>query len=311
MAAVLSLPRRRVRTRCRTRLTVLAFLAPWLVGVAVFFAYPLAATFYFSFTDYTMLDRAHFVGLRNYVYLFAEDPYVWQAIRNTGWFLVVMVPAQVLFALGTALLLTRIKRGAGFFRTLFYLPSLAPPVAATVAFVFLFNPATGPVNRFLSWLGIEGPLWFSDPGWSKPALVLLALWGSGNVMVILLAALLDVPRELHEAAAIDGASAPQIFRNVTLPSIAPVLLFAVVTGMIQALQYFTQAVVAGTVAAGSADITGSAQVPGYPDGSTLTFPYWLYAQGFQRFNMGYACALAVLLFVVSLGFTALMLRRAR
>lgn len=287
------------------------FLTPWLAGVVIFFAYPLAATVYFSFTDYTMLDQPHFVGLRNYVYLFTQDPHVWQAVRNTGWFLAVMVPAQVLFALGCALVLTRIKRGAGFYRTVFYLPSLAPPVAATVAFVFLFDPATGPVNGVLGWFGVDGPLWFSDPSWSKPALVTLALWGSGNVMVILLAALLDVPRELHEAASIDGASSAQAFRNVTLPSIAPVLLFSVVTGMIQALQYFTQAVVAGSVASGSADITASAQAPGFPDGSTLTFPYWLYVQGFQRFNMGYACSLAVLLFVVSLGFTAVMLRRAR
>ncbi|HCT75820.1 MAG TPA: sugar ABC transporter permease [Micromonosporaceae bacterium] len=287
----------------------LFFLAPWLIGITALFVYPLAMTVYLSFTSYTMLDQPKPVGLRNYIYMFTEDPHLWQAARNTGWFIAVMVPAQVLFSLGAALVLTRLKSGAGFFRTVFYLPSLAPPVAATVAFVFLFNPATGPVNQMLSAVGIQGPLWFSDPAWAKPGLVLLALWGSGNLIVILLAALLDVPAELHEAAAIDGANSRQRFRFVTLPSIAPVLLFAVVTGMIGALQYFTQAIVAGSVASGSADITPSAQSPGPPEGSTLTLPYWLFVQGFQRYNMGYASALAVMLFAVSLAFIALLLRR--
>ncbi|WP_113703202.1 carbohydrate ABC transporter permease [Nonomuraea lactucae] len=303
---------RRAVARSRWRgpkVAPLFFLAPWLAGITLFFAYPLAMTVYLSFTSYTMLDRPEPVGLRNYVYMFTEDPRLWQAVGNTGWFIAVMVPAQVLFALGAALVLTRIKSGAGFFRTVFYLPSLAPPVAATVAFVFLFNPATGPVNQVLAAVGVEGPLWFSDPAWAKPGLVLLALWGSGNLIVILLAALLDVPAELHEAAAIDGASSRQRFVHVTLPSIAPVLLFAVVTGVIGALQYFTQAVVAGSVASGSADITPSAQSPGPPEGSTLTLPYWLFVQGFQRFNMGYACALAVMLFLVSLAFIAVLLRR--
>jgi multiple sugar transport system permease protein len=295
--------------RRRDRRAPLFFLAPWLIGVIGFFGYPLVMTVYLSFTSYTMLDQPKAVGFRNYVYLLTEDPFLWQAVRNTGWFLLVMVPTQVLFALGAAMVLTRIKSGAGLFRTLFFLPSLAPPVAATVAFVFLFNPATGPVNQALGLLGIDGPLWFSDPDWAKPGLVLLALWGSGNLVVILLAALLDVPAELKEAAAIDGANGRQAFRHVTMPTISPVLLFAVVTGMIAALQYFTQAVVAGSVASGSADITPSAQSPGPPEGSTLTLPYWLFVQGFQRFNMGYACALAVMLFVVSMTFISLLLHR--
>lgn len=301
--------RRTIIPRRRDRRAPFFFLAPWLIGFIGFFGYPLVMTVYLSFTSYTMLDQPKPVGFRNYAYLLTEDPFLWQAVRNTGWFLVVMVPTQVLFALGAAMVLTRIRSGAGLFRTLFFLPSLAPPVAATVAFVFLFNPATGPVNQALGALGIEGPLWFSDPDWAKPGLVLLALWGSGNLVVILLAALLDVPVELKEAAALDGANSRQAFRHVTLPTISPVLLFAVVTGMIAALQYFTQAVVAGSVASGSADITPSAQSPGPPEGSTLTLPYWLFVQGFQRFNMGYACALAVLLFVVSMAFISVLLHR--
>ncbi len=295
--------------RRRHALRVLGFMSPWIVGFAVFFAYPLISTFYFSFTNYNMLAAPHFVGARNYVYLFTSDPYVWKAIRNTGWLVAVMVPAQVLFALGVGMLLTRYKTGAGLLRTIFYLPSLAPPVAATVAFVFLFNPGTGPVNHVLRWLGITGPLWFDDPSWAKPALTILAVWGAGNLMVILLAALLDVPAELYEAASLDGARGVQRFWYVTLPTIAPVLLFAVVTSVIQVLQYFTQAMVASQVAQGNANITTSNLVLGYPNQSTLTFPAWLYTKGFQDFNMGYASTLSVLLFVVSLVFTALLLRR--
>jgi multiple sugar transport system permease protein len=220
-----------------------------------------------------------------------------------------MVPLQVVFAIGVAMALTRARSGAGFFRTVFYLPTLAPPVAATLGFVFLLNPATGPVNTILGDVGIDGPLWFNSPAWSKPALVLLALWGIGNTMIIFLAALLDVPRHLYESAELDGANALKRFRWVTLPSISPVVLFAVVIGVIEALQYFTQAYVAAQIARGG-QAGDSLSVLGYPEQSTLFFPVLLYQQGFRFFNMGYAAAMAVLLLVVSLAVTAVILRRA-
>jgi multiple sugar transport system permease protein len=215
----------------------------------------------------------------------------------------------VVFAIGVAMALTRARSGAGFFRTVFYLPTLAPPVAATLGFVFLLNPATGPVNTILGDVGIDGPLWFNSPSWSKPALVLLALWGIGNTMIIFLAALLDVPRHLYESAELDGANALKRFRWVTLPSISPVILFAVVIGVIEALQYFTQAYVAAQIARGG-QAGDSLSVLGYPEQSTLFFPVLLYQQGFRFFNMGYAAAMAVLLLVVSLAVTAVILRRA-
>ncbi|GGO91696.1 carbohydrate ABC transporter permease [Wenjunlia tyrosinilytica] len=292
--------------RRRHRLRVLAFLSPWLIGFAVFLVYPLVTTVYLSFTNANLVSAAGWVGLRNYRFLLEQDPYIWQAFRNTAWLVVVMVPAQVLFALAVAMLLVRLKSGAGLLRTVFYLPSLVPPVAATVAFVYMFNPATGPVNHILETVGIPGPDWFNSPSWSKPALTLLSLWGIGNVMVIFLAALLEVPTELYEAASLDGASPWQRFRYVTFPSISPVLLFSVVTGIIAALQYFTQAMVAAQAAGG----LHSGAVPGYPEGSTLTVPQWLYITGFNQFHMGYACALAVVLFAVSMVFTAALLRRA-
>jgi multiple sugar transport system permease protein len=213
------------------------------------------------------------------------------------------------FAIGVAMALTRARSGAGFFRTVFYLPTLAPPVAATLGFVFLLNPATGPVNTILGDVGIDGPLWFNSPTWSKPALVLLALWGIGNTMIIFLAALLDVPRHLYESAELDGANALKRFRWVTLPSISPVVLFAVVIGVIEALQYFTQAYVAAQIARGG-QAGDSLSVLGYPEQSTLFFPVLLYQQGFRFFNMGYAAAMAVLLLVVSLAVTTVILRRA-
>ena len=161
-------------------------------------------------------------------------------MRNTLWIIAVAVPLQVLFAMGIAVMLTRARRGVGAFRTVFYLPALVPPVAATLGFVYLLNPATGPINVILGKLGIEGPLWFNDPGWAKPSLVMLGLWGIGNTMVIFLAAVLDVPKHLYESADLDGAGAYQRMRWVTLPLISPVLLFAVILGVIQGLQYFTQ-----------------------------------------------------------------------
>src|SRR5438045_7061439 len=227
-------------------------MSPWLVGFTVFFGYPLAMSAYLSFNHYDLLSPPRWVGLANYRYLFTVDPQVWTAVRNTLWLIAVMVPLQVLFAFGIASLLARVQTGAGVFRTIFYLPALAPPVAATLGFVFILNPATGPVNTILGHLGISGPLWFQDPSWAKPSLVMLGIWGVGNTMIIFLAAVLDVPRTLYESAQLDGAGPLQRLRYVTLPSISPVILFAVVLGVIQGLQYFTQAYVAAAVAAGPA-----------------------------------------------------------
>ena len=157
---------------------------------------------------------------------------------------------------GSRSLLARAKSGGGFFRTVFYLPALAPPVAATLGFVYILNPATGPVNTILGQLGIQGPLWFHVAALGEAALVLLGLWGVGNTMVIFLAAVLDVPQHLYESAELDGAGPLQRLRWVTLPIVSPVILFAVVLGVIQGLQYFTQAYVAASIASGQASQAG-------------------------------------------------------
>lgn len=285
----------RARLR-RSRLRVLLFLAPGLVGFAVFLVYPLVMTVWLSFTNSNMISQAQFVGLRNYRYLLDGDPQIWHAIRNTGWLVAVMVPAQVLFALGVAMVTARLKAGASLFRTLFYLPALAPPVAATVAFVCMFNPNSGPVNRILGLLGIHGPLWFNSPGWSKPALTLLALWGSGTMMVIFLAALLEVPAELYEAAELDGASLLQRVRYVTIPQTRFVILMLMLLQIIATMQVFTEPFV----------ITG-----GGPESATVTVLYLIYKYAFLYNDFGGACALSVMLLVLLGVFSALYLRLTR
>lgn len=311
-AAQVKVPAALRKKRRRHRLKVLAFLSPWIIGFLIFFGYPFLATLYYSFTRYDLFSPPEFVGLLNYKFFWKDDPQVWIAIRNTAWLVVFMVPAKILFALGMSMMLTRLKRGVGVWRSVFYLPALAPPVAATIAFVFLFNPEYGVVNHGLSFLGIEdGPGWFTSPTWSKPSLVLLALWGAGDVMIIMLAALLDVPQDLYDAADVDGAGSTQRFRFVTLPTIAPVLGFAAITGVIQTLQYFTQAAVAAGVASGRASTgKGGSDVLGYPEQSTLTYPLWLYVRGFGQNYLGYAAALAMVLLVVAFLLTVLMLWRS-
>jgi len=297
--------------RLRRQATILSFLAPALIGIAVFFLYPLVSAVYFSFTKFDLLSVPEWVGLGNYRRM-AGDPFLLQSVRNTLWMVVIFVPVRIIAAIGLSMLLTQLKRGASSFRTIFYLPALAPPVAATIAFVYLLKPGTGPVNTFLGHLGITGPLWFDSPAWAKPSLVLLGLWGIGDIMVIFLAAVLGVPNTLYEAASLDGANAWHRFRYVTIPTIRPVILFAAVTGVIYTLQYFDQAAVAGAIASGNATTGGGASASfGYPEGSTFTYPLWLYQVGFRYSALGYANAMAVALFVVALAVTVFLLRRSK
>ncbi|HKH29919.1 MAG TPA: sugar ABC transporter permease [Gaiellaceae bacterium] len=314
-APAAALARRRAKRRAtwRRRGVVLLFLSPWIVGFSVFFGYPLVMSAYLSFTTYDLLSSPQWVGLGNYRYLFRDDPEIWTAVKNTLWLVAVLVPLQVLFAFGVATMLARAKTGVGFFRTVFYLPALVPPVAATLGFVYILNPATGPVNTILDKLGIEGPLWFNDPAWAKPSLTLLGVWGIGNTMVIFLAAILDVPRHLAESAELDGAGPFRRMGWVTLPTISPVILFSVVIGVIAAMQYFTQAYVAAAVAAGQASQAGSVSTLelGYPEGSTMFYPILLYYNGFRFFQMGYASAMAMLMLGVAFLLTLLILGQSR
>jgi multiple sugar transport system permease protein len=303
----------RRRADWRRRRLVLGLMSPWIVGFSVFFGYPLVTSAYLSFTHYDLLSSPRWVGWANYHYMFRVDTQFWPSVKNTiYWMVLIAVPLQVLFAFGVAMLLARAKSGAGFFRTVFYLPALAPPVAATLGFVYLLNPATGPINTLLGKLGIQGPLWFNSPQWAKPSLILLSLWGIGNIMVIFLAAVLDVPQHLYESAELDGAGRFQRLRWVTLPTVSPVILFAVVLGVIQGLQYFTQAYVAASIASGQASQAGDTfSGLGYPNDSTLFYPVLLYQHGFNDFQMGYASALAMLLLIVAFAVTMVIVLNSR
>lgn len=286
-------------------------MSPWIIGFSVFILYPALASLYYSFTNYDLLSTPSFVGLDNYRFMFTKDPQFWQAMRNTIWMICVGVPLSMLVALGTAMLLTRPRRGMKAYRTILFLPTMAPPVAAALAFFVIFNPATGPVNQLLSGIGIKNPpLWFYDPFWSKWGLLFLGLWVVGQTMIIYLAGLLDVPRHLYEAADIEGASPWQKFRHVTFPSLSPVLFFTLVIGVIAGFQYFTQAYVASFAVSGQATEEASAAV-GSPQGSLLFYSIYLYLKGFSDFRMGYASAMAWMLLLLTLACTALLIRSSR
>jgi multiple sugar transport system permease protein len=296
--------------RARRSLITLTFIAPALIGILVFLIYPLIAAVYFSFTRFDMFNPPVWVGLDFWEYVLFDDPTVRVAARNTLVFVLLMVPARMIGALLTAMLLNAMKRSRSIYRTLFYLPALAPPVTATIAFVLLLKPGTGPVNTVLGKLGLDGPGWFNDPDWAKASLTLLALWGVGDLMIIFVAALLDVPQDLYEAASLDGANTWAKFRFITLPTISPVLLFAAITGVIGTLNYFTQAAVAGSVASGQVTSgSGIAGTFGYPENSTLTYPMRLYSIGFSNNLFGAANVMAVILFIVSMTATLILLRR--
>jgi len=275
-------------------------MSPWIVGFLVFYLYPMLASLYFSFTHYDILSTPKWTGLSNYRFMFTSDPEFWEALRNTVWIILIATPLQVVFAIGTAMVLTRPRRGLGVYRTIFFLPTMVPVVAAALGFVFLLNPS-GPIDHVLGFLHAPQPVWFRDPRWAKPGLVLLGLWGIGNTMIIFLASLLDVPRQLYEAADIEGANAWQRLRHITLPMISPVIFFALVTGVIYGFQYFTEAYIA----------SGGQGSLGNPQGSLLFYPTWLYEQAFTSFHMGYASAMAWILFLITMIFTLILIRTSR
>jgi multiple sugar transport system permease protein len=286
----------------RYGLLVVSFMSPWIVGFLAFFLYPMLTSLYFSFTHYDLLSEPRWIGLDNYRYLFTTDPSFWPAVRNTLWLIVVGLPIRLAWAIATAMLLTLKARGMRTYRTLYFLPSMVPPVAAALTFTFLLNPELGPVNRVLGAFGIPQPLWFLDPAWSKPALVILALWGVGDAMIVFLAGLLDVPQTLYEAARIDGAGPVARFRHITLPMISPVIFFSLVVGLINGFQAFTEAYVAGNTSSGQTDNLGE------PQGSLLLYALYLYKQAFRSLNMGYASAMAWVLFAATMLCTILLMK---
>jgi multiple sugar transport system permease protein len=256
---------------------------------------------YLSFTDYNEISAPRWAGTANYRQLL-EDPKVVLALRNTLFYAMLYVPTAMVVALALAMLLNRIGRAAGFFRTVFYLPVMTPTVAAAALFLLLLNGQRGLVNRALSLIGVTGPNWTTDSSWLKPSLALTMLWGVGATVVIYLAALRQVPEDLYEAAELDGAGSWQRLRSITLPMISGSLFFTMIVLSINALQMFDQAYTM---------FFGGQQNSTYANDAALFYVVYLFQQAFGVLHMGYASALAWLLFVIIMLITGVQVRLSK
>jgi len=287
----------------------IGFTSLWIVGLAAFTAYPVVASLYYSFCDYSILKSPVWCGLENYHQLVRDDLF-WKSLRNTLFYAGLSVPLGTVVALGLAVLLNCEVRGRSIYRLLFFMPSIVPAVASAMPWLWIFNGEYGLMNGFLNPIlapfGLHAPTWLADPAWSKPALVIMSLWGTGNAMVIYLAGLQNVPGELYDAAAIDGASAWQRFCHVTLPVIAPVVAFNAIMAIISAMQLFAQAYIMSEAANGNGNASD-----GNPARSTLFYTIYLFSTAFQDLRMGYASAMAYILFLVTALLTWMAARLSR
>ncbi len=291
-------PRKMSKMQRREARAGLLFVLPWLLGLLIFTAYPVLATVFLAFTDYSVLEAPRWTGLQNIQTMFGSDPSFGISVYNSAYYALISVPLGLAVALGLAIVLNQRTRGVGVYRTLFYLPSLVPPVAAMLVFLVMFEPQGGVINTLLRSVGLPAPAWFYDPAWSKPGLILISLWAVGAATLIFLAGLQDIPQSLLDAAAIDGASTLQRFRHITLPLLTPVILFNLVMGIIYSFQVFVQAIVIGGAT-------------GRPLESTLMFMVLIYRSAFRYFQMGYASALSLVLFIVVFGLTVFIFKTSR
>jgi len=293
----LSRRERRVTLQQRERLAALAFISPWIIGFLMFTAGPMVASLVLSFTNYDVINPPKWVGLANYQRLI-DDPRIELSLYNSFFYAALHVPLMMIVAMALALILNQVGRAAGFFRTVFYLPSVTPAVAVGTLWLWLLNPRVGLINRALALIGIDGPGWTTDPAWIKPGIVLMSLWSVGNTVILYLAALKNVPIELHEAAKIDGANPLQRFRHVTVPMISGTIFFTLIVNIISSLQVFTEVYTMffGNMRSGTASSAG------------LFYNIYLFRQAFEFFRMGYASAMAWLLFIIIMILTFIQLR---
>jgi multiple sugar transport system permease protein len=278
---------RRLRgIRAKEALAFYMCIALWGIGFLVFTAGPILASLYYSFTSYDIVSAPVFVGLQNFKELFA-DPLFYKSMANTLYFVALVVPLTMLMSFGLALLLNQKVRALPMFRTVFYIPSIVPFVASAILWMWLLQPQYGLVNSILEFFGINGPTWLASEAWSKPALVIMLLWGAGSTMLIYLAGLQGVPETLLEAAEIDGANTWQRFVHVTLPMLTPTIFFTLTMGIIAAFQVFSIVYVMTSGMGG-------------PLNATLVYLLYLFREAFVYFKMGYASAMALILFVIVL-----------
>jgi multiple sugar transport system permease protein len=273
----------------------LLFFAPWGVGLLLFTAYPVMASAVYSFCDYSVLSTPRFIGLSNYLELF-QDEVFFVALKNTLLYALFSLPLSLISSFSIALLLDSNVRGSGLYRTLVFLPSLTPLVASSMAWLWIFNAQYGVLNEILerASFGLIKPIaWLADPSAALPAIILMSLWGVGQTVVILLAAMRDVPTAIYEAADLDGASAWQKVLHITIPLTSPVIYFNAIIGVIGALQVFAQPYI---------------MTKGGPARATLSYTMRLYENAFIFLRMGYAAAMAWILFIIILGLTLLAVR---
>lgn len=269
------------------------FALPWILGFCIFMAYPLVSSFYYSFTSYSILKPPVFIGLDNFNELFHDEVF-FKTLANTFLYTLGAVPLGAVVAIALALLLNTKVKGMAFYRTMFFLPSLVPMVALGTLFLWVFNGEYGLLNSALRSVGVSPPNWLGDPIWAKWTLILIAMWGCGQAMIIYLAGLQDVPVSLYEASELDGATPAQKTWNVTIPMLSPVILFNVVMGMIGSLQVFAVPYV---------------MFPGgAPARSTYFYAMYLYDNAFQFQRMGYASAMGWILFLITLVLTLVSIK---
>ena len=279
------------------------FALPWIIGFLAFSLYPIIMSVYYSLTDFNMFQTPKFVGLENYSALFQDEKF-YKSLGNTLYMTVLVTPLCLVAGLLLAVLLNQKVRAMPIFRTFFYLPSIVPLVASSMLWLWILNPQYGLLNNILQKLGLYQPNWLTDPRFTKPALLIMGVWGVGSIMIIFLAALQDVPRTLYEAAEIDGANALKRFFYITLPGISPAIFFQLIMGIINNFQYFTQAY----LMIGSSTGGGLNVVSGGAENSLLFYALYLYQNAFNLFKMGKASAMAWILFVVVAVVTAVVFK---
>jgi multiple sugar transport system permease protein len=285
--------KKRMTAARKEELTFYALISPWIIGFIFFIVGPMIASLYISFTDWDLLTSATWVGFENYVKAFAGDPLFWQALKVTMIYSIFSVPLGLIVSLAIAMLLNQAVKGMSIFRTIYYLPAVVSGVAVMVLWMYIFNPQIGLLNTILGYFGIQGPGWIFDPKWALFSIIIMSLWGAGGGIIIWLAGLNGIPNYLYEAADLDGASRLQKFRHITVPMLTPTIFFNLITGIIGALQTFGQAYV---------------MTKGGPMNSTLFFNYYLFRKAFEEFDMGYASALAWILFIIIFIFTLLVFK---
>lgn len=271
------------------------FTAPWLIGFLVFLAGPMVGAVLLSLYEWNGITALRWRGLANYTRAFGDFDF-WQSLRVTSSFVFTALPSRVVVALALALLVNRIRTCQNLFSTIIYIPAVIPGVALAILFARVLNPEVGLLNRFLELIGIQGPGWLFSPQWALPGLGLMFLWQSGAAMILYIIGLEAIPKELLEAAAIDGAGAWRRFRHVTLPLLTPIILFNLIVGVIGNFQYFAPVFV---------------MTQGGPNKATLFFVFNVYRTAFEYFEFGYASALTVVLFILIALMTYLLLRSSR